>query len=377
MSRILPLLTVALTPLFLFAEAPASNPAPVPAAPAPTVAAPTRFITGAQAPAFLPEKWLKGEPVTAFEKDKVYLVECWATWCGPCVAAIPHVNELHRKFQDKGLVVIGANVMGDPEKKAADFVAKKGDGMAYRVAYDGKSGRVERDWLEAAGVRGIPHAFVIREGKLIWHGHPMRLNESMIETMLAGKFDGVAEMAKQDAEDAAEAAKVSAYRSARLEVLKLIREKKHEEALAKVESASGVLSAMVPADPEFLRGLVLSERGDAPAALEHFRRAAELSGNDGASRFRLADALLNRGAARDNKLALECARMAATKGAPAFVFTLLAQAEYASGNKDAALRILDDRLAQLTEHERALAPAMKAAREAVAAGQPWPASPSR
>ncbi|MFM7182295.1 MAG: TlpA disulfide reductase family protein, partial [Verrucomicrobiales bacterium] len=132
---------------------------------------------GVDAPALKLEKWLKGEAVTAFAKDKVYLVECWATWCGPCVAQIPHLNDLHHKFKDQGLIVIGVNVMGDPEEKAAAFVARKGDKMSYRVAYDGKSGDVEKHWLKAAGVRGIPHSFLVREGKVIWHGHPGELTE--------------------------------------------------------------------------------------------------------------------------------------------------------------------------------------------------------
>ena len=40
--------------------------------------------------------WVQGEGPTAFEPGKVYVFECWATWCGPCVALIPHVNHLHK-----------------------------------------------------------------------------------------------------------------------------------------------------------------------------------------------------------------------------------------------------------------------------------------
>src|SRR6478735_4808346 len=46
-------------------------------------------------------EWIQGSAPTAWEPGKLYLIECWATWCGPCVAAIPHVNELHRKYADK------------------------------------------------------------------------------------------------------------------------------------------------------------------------------------------------------------------------------------------------------------------------------------
>ena len=50
--------------------------------------------------------WLQGDAVKSFdEKGKVYMLELWATWCGPCVAIIPHVNDLHKKYADKGLFV--------------------------------------------------------------------------------------------------------------------------------------------------------------------------------------------------------------------------------------------------------------------------------
>ena len=46
-------------------------------------------------------KWIQGEAPKSFESGKIYMFECWATWCGPCIAAIPHVNALHKKYYDK------------------------------------------------------------------------------------------------------------------------------------------------------------------------------------------------------------------------------------------------------------------------------------
>jgi thiol-disulfide isomerase/thioredoxin len=148
--------------------------------------------------------WIQGSGPKTWEPGKVYLFECWATWCGPCIAAIPHVNELHQKYSGKGLIISGINVWEDGKDKVVEFVKKKGDGMAYNVAYTGKGGAFETEWLTPAGVTGIPHAFVVKDGKILLKTHPMQLTDGIIEAFLAGgdaqkkAIDGIA--AKQAAQ---------------------------------------------------------------------------------------------------------------------------------------------------------------------------------
>jgi thiol-disulfide isomerase/thioredoxin len=76
-------------------------------------------MVGDKAPALQTGKWIQGEPVTAFNRNHVYVLEFWATWCGPCVQSIPHLNQMWQKYKDKGVVFIGQDVWdGDdhPEK---------------------------------------------------------------------------------------------------------------------------------------------------------------------------------------------------------------------------------------------------------------------
>src|SRR5687767_13027650 len=86
---------------------------------------------GDPAPELQIAKWVKGEPVKEFEKGKVYVVEFWATWCGPCRTSIPHLTEMQKKYEDK-VVFIG--VSDEDAETVAPFVDKMGDEMAYRVA---------------------------------------------------------------------------------------------------------------------------------------------------------------------------------------------------------------------------------------------------
>ncbi len=163
---------------------------------------------GDPAPALQAGKWIQGDPVSAFDRQHVYVVEFWATWCGPCRASIPHLNDLSQKFKDQNLVVIGQDVWEHEEAGVPGFVNRMGTNMTYRVALDDKSkdaeGAMLVHWLKAARQDGIPSAIIInREGKVAWIGHPMALTEATLQQILDNTFDSAAyaqkfEKAQQD-----------------------------------------------------------------------------------------------------------------------------------------------------------------------------------
>jgi thiol-disulfide isomerase/thioredoxin len=158
-------------------------------------AKPKELFVGDAAPPLALKEFVKGEPVKELVKGKVYVLEFWATWCGPCIKAIPHVSELQAKHKD--VVFIGIDVMESADDEVRAFVKKMGDKMSYRVAIDKPDpmagdeakGMMAKTWLEASHQQGIPASIIVdASGKVAWIGHPMELDEPLAE-IIAGKWD--------------------------------------------------------------------------------------------------------------------------------------------------------------------------------------------
>lgn len=73
----------------------------------------------------LPAKSIKGQKNISFSdlKNKVILVDFWASWCEPCKEALPHYESLYKKFQSKGLVFLAINE--DDDSSERDLFLKK------------------------------------------------------------------------------------------------------------------------------------------------------------------------------------------------------------------------------------------------------------
>jgi thiol-disulfide isomerase/thioredoxin len=144
---------------------------------------------GMKAPKLEIAQWVKGEAVDVTDGKSVYVVEFWATWCGPCIQSIPHLTEMQKKYQDK---VVFVGVSTDDARTVANvepFVKKQGDKMEYVVAID-KDEATGKGYMGEFGIGGIPHAFVVdKAGNIVWHDHPMADLDAVIDLVLAGKFD--------------------------------------------------------------------------------------------------------------------------------------------------------------------------------------------
>ena len=157
---------------------------------------------GSKAPKLAVKKFIKGDAVKGFDKDKIYVVEFWATWCGPCRATIPHLSKLQKQYQ-KEVTFIGVAILEEDQDKVGEFVEKMGDEMDYRVALDlvpedggGDDGAMVKNWMEPAELKGIPAAFIVNgEGVVAWIGHPAQIDDPL-EKIVGGKWDVAAEAKK-------------------------------------------------------------------------------------------------------------------------------------------------------------------------------------
>ncbi len=163
-----------------------------------------RLASGSKAPALEVAEFLKGDAVTEFKAGQTYVVEFWATWCGPCVKAFPHLSELQAKHGDK-VKVIGVNIWERPYDeetlaKVKEFVKTQADKMSYTVAYGGPDAKADTAWMKAAGRNGIPSAFIVDgTGTVAWIGHPATM-DPVLEKVIAGEWNTAEAKKLEDAE---------------------------------------------------------------------------------------------------------------------------------------------------------------------------------
>jgi len=201
---------------------------------------------GDRAPELKYGQWLKGTPVNKYEKGHLYLMEFWATWCGPCKAVMPHLSEVARERKDQ-LTVVGVNIFEgshDSEKKTYDsylpkvsrFITSMGDNMDYNVIIDNNDEFMANNWMKAAGQSGIPCSFLIRDSIILWIGHPYVI-DSIIQVVMDGGFDINAERKKQEEDRVKEE---NSHGALFQKVFAAYEEKIKEE---KIDSAIAILDA--------------------------------------------------------------------------------------------------------------------------------------
>lgn len=162
-----------------------------------------RISVGSRAPALQVDHWITTGPrplptELLFEPGKVYVVEFWATTCGPCIQTIPHLAELQKRYAAQGLVVIG--ITSEPLELVTPFLKREihpsetnkttiGEvANAYHLATD-TDGSIDLDYMLAGGIQEIPTAFVVgKQGLIEWIGPPLELDD-VIPAVLEDRWE--------------------------------------------------------------------------------------------------------------------------------------------------------------------------------------------
>ena len=130
---------------------------------------------GKPAPAFEAQD-LTGKAVSIESlQGKYVLVDFWATWCAPCVAELPRLQEAYRKYHDAGFEILGVS-LDETRAAVADFVKVRK--LPWPQVHNATAGA---DLVEAFGVSSIPAAYLIDpEGTII----RLDLRGQALETIL-------------------------------------------------------------------------------------------------------------------------------------------------------------------------------------------------
>jgi hypothetical protein len=226
--------------------------------------------------------------------------------------------------------------------------------MSYRVALGGKA--FIKDWLDAAEVKGIPHAFVVADGKIAWMGHPMQLTDEIIGDLLTGtplaaaapvadkipqrrlsKPAVPASAAPGDLEMAAAQAKLDALSDA-------MRKRDWDAAEKALPAAAGVLPAQEGKElRESIESQIGLARGDPSKFYAQLKRLADDEFDDAEAMNEIAWRLLTMKAfegKRNLPLAERCAVQAVklTKEGHSDKLDTLARLRWLQGKKEEAIR---------------------------------------
>lgn len=119
-------------------------------------------------------------------KDKVIVLDFWATWCGPCKEALPHVQEIAAHYKEQGVVVI-ASCTSDSRSAFEGWVEKnRAEYADILFAHDALEKGLDRASRKLYGVSGIPAQFVIgRDGKIAAFVGGYMKGEKLLDAALA------------------------------------------------------------------------------------------------------------------------------------------------------------------------------------------------
>ena len=142
----------------------------------------TSAMTGDRMPKLRVAGWLNTDqpPTRKSLTGKVVLIDCWASWCGPCLKKMPALIELRDRFRDQGVVVLGLTPEDPAELPAVKSYLDTMPQLNWPIGYGAKT------MFQKLGVREIPMLIVLdRQGTIVSQGHSIQEAEDALIKALA------------------------------------------------------------------------------------------------------------------------------------------------------------------------------------------------
>ena len=129
-------------------------------------------------------------------KDKVILINFWATWCGPCRMEIPDFNDLYKKYSREEFEILGISI-SDTADQLQNFL--KAYKMDYPVLY-GTQNQMQKIIIDYGGVYSIPMSFLIAKNNEIKRVYPSAILKQYDPNMFSDLIFNIESSIAEDAQ---------------------------------------------------------------------------------------------------------------------------------------------------------------------------------
>jgi thiol-disulfide isomerase/thioredoxin len=146
----------------------------------------TNISVGEQAPEITITEWIQNEPENPDLSNQFIILDFWATWCAPCIASVPHMNEFVDKYQDQAIFISLTNEETNKVKRTIDRI-KFNSAVASDTSLETSKayGKPDSDYTELPMVVLIDNMNIIQ-----WIGTPRFLTEDIMDQFLDGTLKG-------------------------------------------------------------------------------------------------------------------------------------------------------------------------------------------